>query len=63
MFPQILQKRQYLKLLDEAIVKYLNAGQQDAKQTFKDVAQQWEALTDSLGREDQIYELRRGNGI
>jgi ABC-type glycerol-3-phosphate transport system substrate-binding protein len=63
MFPQIPGKRQYLKLLDDAIVGYLESTDADAKETLEKVAESWDALTEKLGRESQIEQLRCGNGI
>lgn len=63
MFPQLPGKRQYLKLLDQAITDFLSNDDADAKKTLERVATQWEELTDSLGRDQQTKELRRGNGI
>ncbi len=63
MFPQIPGKRKYLKLLDDAIVGYLESTDGDAKETLEKVAKGWDALTETLGRKSQIEQLRSGNGI
>ena len=63
MFPQLPGKRQYLKSLDGEIVKFLEADDADAKSSLEQVSKLWETLTDSLGREDQVKQLRQGNAI
>ncbi len=63
MFPQLPGKRQYLKLLDAAIVEFLKTDGAEAKEVLEKIAEDWEALTENLGRKSQIAELRNGNGI
>ncbi|QEG22403.1 ABC transporter substrate-binding protein [Mariniblastus fucicola] len=63
MFPQLPGKRQYLKILDDAVAEFLADQAGDAKATLGRVAKEWESVTESHGRQSQINELRRGNGI
>ena len=63
MFPQLPGTRQYLSLLDDAVVKFLAGDSSDAKKVLEGVAKDWDELTESLGRESQVKELRQGNGI
>ena len=63
MFPQLPGTRQYLSLLDDVVVKFLAGDGTDAKKVLEGVAKDWDELTESLGRESQVRELRQGNGI
>ena len=62
-FPMLPGTRQYLKLLDSGIRKFLSTENAGSEKALQDIGAQWESLTESLGRENQIRELKRGNGI
>ena len=63
MFPQLPGKRQYMKLMGSAISEFLDGNGADAKSLLELVSKDWETLTESLGRDNQVKELRRGNAI
>ena len=63
MFPQIPGKHRYLKSLDDQIRTYLSDQNGDPQKLLGQVSAEWETLTEALGRETQIKELRRGNGF
>ena len=63
MFPQIPGKHRYLKSLDDKIRTYLSDQNGDPQKLLGQVSAEWETLTEALGRETQIKELRRGNGF
>ena len=62
-FPMLPGTQQYLKLLDSGIRKFLSNENAGSEKALQDIGAQWESLTESLGRENQIRELKRGNGI
>ena len=60
--PNILRQSEYIAILDTEIRKYLKSDL-SAKETLEKVAQQWEALTDSIGRKTQSNILRRNSNF
>lgn len=61
MFPRIPGYNQYLEALDEA-VRAAVMGQQSPQAALDDAAKRWNEITDSIGREKQISNLRRESG-
>ena len=61
-FPLLPGTTRYLELLDAGVRDFLKSKDGDAKATLQKVSAEWETLTDSLGRENQIRELRISNG-
>lgn len=62
LFPRILKQDRYLKFLDNAIREYLATDDADAKVILQKVAEQWEELTEEIGRDVQVKALRRESG-
>ena len=60
--PNILRQSEYMAILDKEIRKCLKSDL-PAKETLEKVAQQWEALTDSIGRKTQSNILRRNSNF
>jgi ABC-type glycerol-3-phosphate transport system substrate-binding protein len=62
MFPQLPGKITYLKMLDAAVMEFLEGDGSDGTKVLADLAKKWDALTEELDREGQTHHLRRGNG-
>jgi ABC-type glycerol-3-phosphate transport system substrate-binding protein len=62
MFPRIPGRRQYLTILDENIRDCLR-GDLKVDAALSKSAQEWNALTDKLGREKMIRELAKDGGL
>ena len=60
--PNILRQSEYMAILDKAIRECLKSDLPE-KETLEKVAQQWEALTDSIGRKTQSNILRRNSNF
>jgi len=61
-FPKIIGSSQYLKLLDQGIRKCL-LEDTPARQSLAEISQQWEALTESIGRQKQLRLLERNESF
>lgn len=61
-FPKIPGSQRYFDALDESIREFM-AGAGTAKDALEKTAVQWEAITDSLGRQQQILGLRKQSGF
>ncbi len=62
LFPRIPGRQRYLDALDRRIRSCLR-GEMDAATALKQAAADWEAITDELGRERLIGELRKDAGL
>jgi ABC-type glycerol-3-phosphate transport system substrate-binding protein len=62
LFPRIPGRRQYLARLDDAVRSCLN-GQVTAEDALARCAEDWDEITESLGRKKQISELRKAAGL
>ena len=62
LFPRIPGRQRYLDALDRRIRSSLR-GEMDAEMALKQAATDWEAITDELGRERLIGELRKDAGL
>ena len=62
LFPRIPGRFQYLAALDESVRKCLRS-QSSAQKTLDRVAERWETITESFGRNEQTRELRLNHGI
>ena len=60
--PNILRQSEYMAILDKEIRICLQSDL-SAKETLEKVAQQWETLTDSIGRKTQSDILRRNSNF
>lgn len=63
MFPQIRGSRQYLKLLDDEVAKFLSSDSSHTAKTLSDIVKKWETLTEEYGRNPQVHALRGGNDL
>ena len=61
-FPKIAQSGQYLELLDQGIRKCL-LQDLPAEESLAEIAQQWESLTESIGRQKQLNLLERNESF
>ena len=61
-FPRIRGSHEYISVLTAEIQSFLN-GQSDAEAALQSVAQQWEAITQRYGREQQMELLRTDLGF
>ena len=61
-FPKIARSGQYLDLLDQGIRKCLMEGL-PAKESLAKISQQWESLTESIGRQKQLDLLERNESF
>lgn len=61
-FPRLPGYHDYIQSLDRQIRKCL-AGSSSAPDALQAVAEEWEAITDRIGRTEQTANLRRGNGL
>lgn len=62
-FPQIPGKQRYQQVLNEEVSKFLFDENGDAKSTLTKVQQRWESITDELGRDEQVAQLRQSSGF
>ena len=62
MFPRIPQASRYLEVLDLAVRRVV-AGEAEAQAELDKVAEQWDEITDEIGRESQRKSLRKVTGI
>ena len=62
LFPRIPGNQKYIHALDDAIRRCLK-NQSNAQTELDAVAEQWEEITDSLGRDKQKRALRFNDGI
>ncbi len=63
LFPQILRRSEYVGVLDEKVAGWLEGSGEDPGAALKEVADQWERLTDEVGREAQRNELANTSGL
>ena len=61
-FPKIARSGEYQAILDQGIRKCL-LEKQSAEESLAQIAQQWEALTNSIGRRKQIDLLKRNESF
>jgi ABC-type glycerol-3-phosphate transport system substrate-binding protein len=54
--------RRYLQALDQNVRRAI-AGEHDADQALAEVAEQWEAITEALGRRKQVRAWRQAQGM
>lgn len=59
---RILSGWQYYRALDDAIIKCFG-GEVDPSSALRSVAEQWDALTQRIGRNDQLRSMRRNQGF
>ena len=59
---KLLQGEMYYAILDEK-VSLAVSGELSPAQGLKQVCEEWEQLTDEIGREDQIRTWKRINGM
>lgn len=62
LFPRIPGNQQYLKALDSA-VRACVSGEKSAKAALDEVAQEWNSITESLGRDKLIREFKMESGL
>jgi hypothetical protein len=62
-FPQIPGKQQYLDAINEAVVEFVGDDKADAKSSLEKLGERWEAITESLGRKEQVAQLRKSSGF
>lgn len=61
-FPKIAQSSKYLDLLDQGIRKCL-LDDLPSKESLAEISQQWESLTESIGRQKQLKLLERNESF
>jgi ABC-type glycerol-3-phosphate transport system substrate-binding protein len=62
LFPRIPGSNRYYSALDQG-VRAVITGDQNPQQALKKVAEEWEEITGSIGREKQIQAMRRESGF
>lgn len=62
MFPRIQGAHRYLESLDRGVRKFLQ-NDVEAKSVLAEVAQEWEKITDEIGREKQIQSVEQEAGL
>eukprot|EP01047_Picozoa_sp_COSAG01_P002875 COSAG01_NODE_80_length_27941_cov_1123.754687_11_plen_511_part_00 len=62
MFPRIPQASRYLEVLDLAVRRVV-AGEEEAQAALDRVAEEWDEITDEIGRDSQRKRLRKVTGI
>ena len=61
-FPRVPGYSDYIRSLDKHVRKCL-AGKSTAAESLKSAAEEWEAITERIGRMEQTANLRRVNGL
>lgn len=56
-FPRIPGHIEYLDVLDQAVRRCI-AGEQSAEEALQNTAEEWDRITDRIGREEQIQRLK-----
>lgn len=62
LFPRIPGQAEYLQKLDEAVIAFAE-GNKTISEAMSKVSEEWELVTERLGRSDQIRFLRRSEGF
>ena len=61
-FPRIPGYRRYVESLDNA-VRFAISGQKTAEEALSEAAKEWNEITESFGRSEQIGELKKETGL
>lgn len=63
MFPRIRSQHRYMNVLDQAVIKYVRGEEDSAQKVLEGVRDQWETITEEIGRNRQIRALKNEAGI